>query len=145
MVTVKAKIEKQRVTLESDRTALAAGSEGVYNLSLEYDGEWGDIPLRVVVFDGATRRAVHETDGTVVIPAEPLARPCRLGVGVIGYDSEGKVKIVTCSMPYRERLLVSLGGACDQDVAIDGGERTPTLWEDLLAAVGDLSLLETEK
>lgn len=147
MTEIALKIENQVIQLPEPRPRLVAGSAGVYAVTLDYDAQWDDATVRVVVFDGGlcnSRVSVQDTTGTVTIPAECIAHGGRgnwLQIGVLGYDGTGALRITTRAM--LDGLRIDPAGASDADVPQDAPAATPGLWEKLVADVGNLSDLQT--
>lgn len=147
MTGIALKIANQVIQLPEPRPRLVAGSAGVYAVTLDYDAQWDDATVRVVVFDGGlcnSRVSVQDTTGTVTIPAECIAHGGRgnwLQIGVLGYDGTGALRITTRAM--LDGLRIDPAGASDADVPQDAPAATPGLWEKLVADVGNLSDLQT--
>lgn len=147
MTEIALKIADQEIQPPEPRPRLVAGSAGVYAVALDYDAQWDDATVRVVVFDGGLcnqRVPVQDTSGTVTIPAECIAHGGRgnwLQIGVLGYDGTGTLRITTRAM--LDGLRIDPAGASDADVPQDPPAATPGLWEKLVADVGNLSDLQT--
>ena len=147
MTGIALKIANQVIQLPEPRPRLVAGSAGVYAVTLDYDAQWDDATVRVVVFDGGlcnSRVSAQDTTGTVTIPAECIAHGGRgnwLQIGVLGYDGTGALRITTRAM--LDGLRIDPAGASDADVPQEPPAATPGLWEKLVADVGNLSDLQT--
>lgn len=144
MTEIAIKIVNQVIQLPDPRPRLVAGSVGVYAVTLTYDAQWDDAPVRVVVFDGGMgneRISVQDTTGTVIIPPECIAHENWLQIGVLGLDGTGALRITTCAMP--DGLRIDPAGVSDADVPQDPPMATPGLWEQLVTDVGNLSYLQT--
>ena len=147
MTEIAIKIVNQVLQLPDPRPRLVAGSVGVYAVTLDYDAQWDNAPVRVVVFDGGLcnkRISVQDTTGTVTIPPECIAHGAHgnwLQIGVLGFDGTGKLRITTRAM--RDGLRIDPAGVSDSDVPQDPPTATPGLWEQLVTDIGNLSDLQT--
>ena len=147
MTEIAIKIVNQVIQLPDPRPRLVAGCVGVYAVTLTYDAQWDNAPVRVVVFDGGLcneRISVQDTTGTVTIPPECIAHGAHgnwLQIGVLGFDGTGALRITTRAM--RDGLRIDPAGVSDADVPQDPPTATPSLWEQLVSDVGNLKDLQT--
>ena len=147
MTEIAIKIANQVIQLPDPRPRLVSGSVGVYAVTLAYDAQWDNAPVRVVVFDGGLcnkRISVQDTTGTVTIPPECIAHGEHgnwLQIGVLGFDGTGALRITTRAM--RDVLRIDPAGVSDADVPQDPPPATPGLWEQLVTDIGNLSDLQT--
>ena len=115
---------------------LVAGTFNEYTARFAFDGDW-DGYQRIAVFsaDGVEREQLL-TDDACDVPWEVLRPGAYLKVGVYGTKDGSRMPTIWTS--HRQYIH---DGAGPTDEAVDP---SPTLVEQLLARMGDLSTLETE-
>ena len=124
--------------IETTETAmLVAGTVNIYTARFAFDEAWDGLQ-RTAVFavDGITREQLLEDDACTV-PWEVLVAGNRLRVGVYGTKADG-TRLPT--IWTERRLYINPGAGPAQEAAAP----SPTLVEQLLAKMGDLSTLKTE-
>lgn len=124
--------------IETTETAmLVAGTVNIYTARFDFDEAWDGLQ-RTAVFavDGITREQLLEDDACTV-PWEVLAAGNRLRVGVYGTKADG-TRLPT--IWTERRLYINPGAGPTQEAA----DPSPTLVEQLLGRMGDLSALKTE-
>lgn len=114
-------------------------SRNVVYLELAFDAEWDGASV-TVLFEHSSLQApvaVLWTGEPVAVPGECLVTG-ELRIGCVGLKDGGETRITTARME-RSIFVHRCGGI----FGIDPEEQTPELWEQVMAAIGQLSDLKT--
>lgn len=143
MEIIKLSVEKQ-VIHRSGNASLVAGEVGVHAVRLSYDAAWDNVASKVICFHGPGGNiAILDNGGDNPIPWEPLQEPGMLEVGVVGYDSAGELVITTrVQAPYGSRFRIYPNTTCED--TLPASLPTPSVWEEVLGSIGQLSDLKTD-
>lgn len=116
------------------------GTIGAVLAQFEVDSEWNGLSVMVVFEHDALMEQpapVVWTGEPVIVPAVALSTAGRLRVGLVGLGDNGSIRLTTRRMAQGIPVHPSTG---------TGGETVdpdPTLWEQILAIIGDLDDLTT--
>lgn len=128
---------EQRIIWPEDRYVIA-GSVGHVYIRCSFDSDWDGLSKRLVFSNGDIIRSVLITSDTpIAVPHEVLTAG-KLSISVVGVSENGEKKLTTRKMALPVTVLEA--GAQDGD---EPDSLTPELWEQALAAIGDLSDLNT--
>lgn len=115
---------------------LVAGTVNIYNASFSFDADWDGFQRTAVFSCGSVSREQLLTDDACTLPWEVLTAGKYLRVGV--YGTKGEKRLPTIWTEHA--LYISSGAGPTEEAA----EPSPTLVEQILAKMGDLSSLKTE-
>lgn len=119
---------------------IIARSVGHVAVKCNFDSDWDGLTKRIIFTNGPISKTVLITDtDPILIPHEVLI-PGKLYMSAIGVSDDGKKKLTTARMNY----AITICHAGEQH-GCEPEDYTPTLWEQVLAAVGDLPDLDTEE
>ena len=127
---MKLEVSGSRVNVVEDET-LVAGEIKVHVAEFDFGDSWDEYAVKLAVFknDDVTVEMVIK-DGTCVIPWEALASPGELYIGVHGESADKRRPTL-----WSEAVTVNEGtGEADAS-----REPTPDVWQQLLAAIGDIT------
>lgn len=141
-MTLKYKIENQILHCVGNLRPTIELSKNLVYLNLEFDSEWDGASV-TVTFENTSLPdrivPVLWTGEPVAVPSEVLATG-ELRIGCIGLADSGETRLTTARMT-RGIYLHRAGSAL---LIAEGAESaTPALWEQVLAALGTLSDLNT--
>ena len=131
-------IRKQHIT-HSLAKRFVAGSVGYLRFRCDFDAEWSGLAKKVSFTNGNVSKSVLLTDDSApFIPPEVLANAGKVFVSIVGLGKDGTIKLTTRKMT-EPIVILEQGNIPEGDP-----NYTPELWEQSLAAIGDLSELDTK-
>lgn len=140
-MTLKYKIENQVFRQVGDLRHTVELSVNFVYLELEFDAEWDGANITVLFANDAVENGKQYqktwTGAPMAVPAEVLAAGT-LRLGCVGVRDGGETRITTARME-RGICVRRAGGV----LGVSTEAQTPEIWEQALAAIGQLSALET--
>ena len=135
-------INNQQIVPSACTMYAVAGEVNYHAVQFSYDERWSDAAFKLVAFTGSNTTIVLEDEGEPIpIPWEVLSTPGYVHIGVIGYDNAGRQVITTAeSIGHRSDIVVRPESLSDEVPE----DPTPSIWQQILMQMGDLSELDTE-
>ena len=128
-------VSGQRIEL-TDAAMLVAGTVNEYTARFTFDADWDGYRRTAVFSCGDISREQLLTDDACTVPWEVLVSNGYLRVGVYGTKDGSRLPTIWTE----RRMYIHPGAGPTQEAA----DPSPTLAEQLLARMGDLSALKTE-
>lgn len=135
------KVSNQVITASCPGRIVVAGSRGQVYAQFALDAEWDGLGVVALFsndfYNSGEPVPVVWNGKAVEVPPEVLV-PGRLRVGLNGVGDSGETLIPTIYM--QRPIQISRSGGI---IVLSESEATPSLWEQLLAMIGNLSNLDT--
>lgn len=128
-------VSAQRIEL-TDAAMLVAGTVNEYTARFTFDADWDGYRRTAVFSCGDISREQLLTDDACTVPWEVLVANGYLRVGVYGIKDGSRLPTIWTE----RRMYINPGAGPTQEAA----DPSPTLVEQLLGRMGDLSALKTE-
>lgn len=128
-------VSGQRIEL-TDAAMLVAGTVNEYTARFTFDADWDGYRRTAVFYCNTVEREQLLTDDACTVPWEVLVANGYLRVGVYGTKDGSRLPTIWTE----RRLYINPGAGPTQEAA----DPSPTLVEQLLGRMGDLSALKTQ-
>lgn len=128
MKTIYAKVSNQILKIDTrKRGNIIQGSQGLYDLDIDYDKEWENVKRKVVIFKKDERTIAIEStiELNTSVPWELLKTSGNISVGVVGYNETGDIIITTGAIG--ESNIVQVLSSIS-DVAVSALSPSPDVW-----------------